>query len=495
MKSRFLLAIDQGTTSTRAIIFNRNGDVINQVSRDITQHYPKPGWVEHDAEEIYDKTLACLFDCIFASKLSFSDIAAIGITNQRETIVVWEKSTGKPVHNAIVWQSIQSKDITDKMSCYKNLIHEKTGLIINPYFSASKLRWLFDKYPSLQIRAEKGELLCGTIDSWLLYNFTDKKVHATDVSNASRTLLFNIHTLSWDDELLKIFNIPKCILPEVKESSGIFGYLSSKITNEKIPIAGIAGDQQAALFGQCCFDEGSIKNTYGTGCFALMNTGNKIFKSKYGLLTTIAWKIGGEVTYALEGSVFIAGAAIQWLRDELKIIKDAKETEQAAQSLKSTEGVYVVPAFTGLGTPYWDDECKGAIFGLTRGSSKDVLIRATLESIAYQCKDIIETMKKETKIRLNDVFVDGGAAINEYLMQFQSNILTLRIIVPSTIQTTALGAAFLAGLGSNYYLNLSEIKQIRKIKKSFLPKLNKSEVKKLYGGWKTAIKATRMFKI
>ena len=494
MEKKYLLAIDQGTTSTRAIIFNKNGDVIRQVDREITQYYPHPGWVKHDAEEIYDKTLACLFDSIFEAKLSFGDIAAIGITNQRETIVVWDKVTGKPVYHAIVWQSIQSKDIAEQMEENKEMIREKTGLIINPYFSATKLRWLFDTYPQLQNRAENGELLCGTMDTWLLYNLTNGQVHATDYSNASRTLLLNIHTLKWDDELLKLFNIPKCILPEVKESSGIFGYINSNITKEKIAISGIAGDQQASLFGQCCYDIGSIKNTYGTGCFTLMNTGPKVIKSNYGLLSTIAWKINGQITYALEGSVFIAGAAVQWLRDELKIIKNATDTEKYAVSQASSEGVYVVPAFTGLGTPYWDDGCKGAIFGLTRGSNKYILARATLESIAYQSKDVIETMKKETKTKLKQLAVDGGASSNSYLMQFQSDILNVKIILPSTTQTTALGAAFLAGLGVGFYKDTKEIAKLRKLNCVYIPTMEKKEIQTLYKGWKNAIQAARKFR-
>lgn len=494
MNEKYLLAIDQGTTSTRAILFNKSGDVIRQVGREITQLYPNPGWVEHNPEEIYDKTLACLFDCIFEEKLSFEDIAAIGITNQRETIVVWERKSGKPVYNAIVWQSMQSKDTLDKFSEYKDLIKEKTGLLINPYFSASKIRWLFDQYPDLQKKAENNEIMCGTIDSWLLYNLTDKKVHATDYSNAARTLLFNINTLTWDEELLKIFNIPKCILPEVKDSSCIFGFLNIKMTNHPIPIAGIAGDQQASLFGHCCFKSGSIKNTYGTGCFTLMNTGNKPIFSKYGLLTTIAWKIKDEVTYALEGSVFIAGAAVQWLRDELKIINNAEDTERYAKMITSSQGVYVVPAFTGLGTPYWDDECKGSIFGLTRGTSKYVLTRATLESIAYQSKDVIETMKKETNQKLLQLDVDGGATQNGYLMQFQADILNCDIILPFTTQTTALGAAYLAGLAVGFYKDVNEILTLRKLKYTYKPTMSQKDIKQLYSGWKKAIKAARIFK-
>jgi len=495
MEPKYLLGIDEGTTSTRAIIFDKNGDIVNQVGKELTQYYPQPGWVEHDATEIYDKTLSCMFDCVFSAGLSFKDIAAIGITNQRETIVVWDKQTGRPVYHAIVWQSTQSKPVTDRLAKYTDLIQEKTGLIMNPYFSASKIRWLFDTYPELQERANKGELLCGTMDCWVLYNLTGRKVHATDYSNASRTLLFNIYTQEWDDELLELFNIPRCMLPEVKECSGVFGYLDHTITGDNVPVAGIAGDQQASLFGQCCFEVGCAKNTYGTGCFALMNIGEKPVTSKNGLLTTIAWKRNGVITYALEGSVFIGGAAIQWLRDEMKIIKAGPETEKMAYSCESTEGVYVVPAFTGLGTPYWDDSCRGAVFGLTRGANKNVFARATLEAIAYQSKDVIETMKKDTHNSLKVLAVDGGAAMNNYLMQFQSDILQSKIIRPSTIQTTALGASFLAGLGVGYYKDTNEILELRRISATYKPIMKRNEVNRLYKGWKLAIKAARIFKV
>lgn len=495
MNERYLLAIDQGTTSTRAIIFNKEGEVINQINEEIKQYYPQPGWVEHDALEIYSKTLGVMMECIMSKGINFSQIAGIGITNQRETIVIWDKKTQIPVYHAIVWQSNQSKEICDEMMMYKDLIKEKTGLLINPYFSATKIRWLFNQYPELQQRAENGELLCGTIDSWLLYKLTNGKVHATDFSNASRTLLFNIHTQMWDDELLKLFNIPRCILPEVKESSGIFGYLDEEIFPYPIPIAGIAGDQQAALFGQCCFQEGNIKNTYGTGCFTLMNTGAQAIDSKYGLLTTIAWKINGQITYALEGSVFIGGAAVQWLRDELRMVKEAKDTERYATAVSSSDGVYVVPAFTGLGTPYWDSECKGAVFGLTRGTAKEQFIRAVLESIAYQSKDVIETMKKETGFSLKTLSCDGGATHNHFLMQFQADILHCKIQLQSTAQSTALGAAYLAGLAVRFYESCDEIKQLRHLKCVFLPTMKNQEINRLYKGWKKAIKATMTFKI
>ena len=491
---KYLLSIDQGTTSTRVIIFNKYGDVIVQINEEIKQYYPQPGWVEHDAMEIYSKTLGVITEAVAASSLSLNQIEAIGITNQRETIVVWDKLTGKPVYHAIVWQSTQSKEICDRFEDKKDIIKAKTGLLINPYFSASKLTWLFETHPDIYQRAKNGELLCGTIDTWLLYKLTNGKVHATDYSNASRTLLFNIHTLTWDDELLEMFKIPRCILPEIKNCSGIFGYIDESILPSRIPIAGMAGDQQAALFGQCCFTPGSLKNTYGTGCFALMNTGNEIVDSKKGLLSTIAWVIDGKPTYALEGSVFIGGASVQWLRDELRMFREAADSEEYARKAISSEGVYVVPAFTGLGTPYWDDECKGAIFGLTRGTSKEIFIRATLESIAYQSKDVIETMKKETGFKLKELSVDGGATHNNFLMQFQSDILSCKICLQSTAQSTALGAAYLAGLAVGYYKDMDEIISLRKLKKVFTPNITKKEADKLYKGWKLAIKAARVFK-
>ncbi len=491
---KYLLAIDQGTTSTRTILFSTTGKKINQVNYEIKQYYPHPGWVEHDPMEIYSKTLATILEVVALSNVSFLDIAAIGITNQRETIVVWDKETAKPVYNAIVWQSTQSKETLDKYEKYKEIIKKKTGLLMNPYFSASKIRWLFDTYPYLQKQAEEGKIMCGTIDSWLLYKLTNGKVHATDYSNASRTLLFNIHTLTWDDELLSIFNIPKGILPEVKDSSGIFGYIDSSILPSSIPISGIAGDQQAALFGHYCFDEGTLKNTYGTGCFSLMNTGKQIVDSKNGLLSTIAWKIKDDVCYALEGSVFIGGAAIQWLRDELCLIKDAKDSERYAKKEPSSQGVYVVPSFTGLGTPYWDENCKGAIFGLTRGTNKYILVKATLESIAYQSMDVIETMKKETGFDILELSVDGGATNNNYLMQFQADILNCKVVLHDTDQTTALGAAYLAGLGVGLYKNINEIKENKCHKTIYYPSMNRKTITELRKGWKNAIKATRMFK-
>ncbi len=497
--SKYLLAIDQGTTSTRAIIFNKLGEVLYQVNEEIEQYYPQPGWVEQDATEIYSKTLSVLIEVLIRSRIPLNDIASIGITNQRETIVVWDKQTQEPVYHAIVWQSNQSKSICDELinKGYEKMIHEKTGLLINPYFSASKLKWLFDKYPNIKKRADNGELLCGTIDSWLLYKLTNGKVHATDVSNASRTMLFNIHTLSWDDELLELFSVNKAMLPEVKPSSGIFGYLEESAfmqTKRQIPISGIAGDQQAALFGHCCFEAGDIKNTYGTGCFALVNTGLNAMMSKKGLLTTIAWQIENKTYYALEGSVFVGGAAVQWLRDGLRMIRTSADSEKYATDVEDSCGVYVVPSFTGLGTPYWDSKVKGAIFGLTRGTSKEHIIRATLESIAYQSKDVIETMKKEGKQTIQTMAVDGGATENGFLMQFQSDILQCNLVLQKSAQSTALGAAYLAGLGVGYYKSLNEIKALKTIKTIYSPKMKSSVAKKLYSKWKVAINAVKAFK-
>lgn len=494
MENKYILAIDQGTTSTRAIVFSKEGKIIKQVSDEITQHYPQNGWVEHDATEIYSKTLAVMLEAVISSNLSFSEIASIGITNQRETVVVWDKKTGIPVYNAIVWQSNQSKGVCDKYNDYKDLIKEKTGLLLNPYFSVTKIRWLFDNYPDIEKRAFNGELLCGTIDSWLIYKLTGNKEHKTDYSNASRTLLFNIKTLDWDEELLKLFNIPKCILPKICDSNSWFGYTDSKILPYNIPITGVLGDQQAALFGQCCYNKGDLKNTYGTGCFTLMNTGESIVRSKNGLLTTVAWQIDGKVNYALEGSVFVGGAAVQWLRDELRMIKKASDSEKYATAVKSTDGVYVVPSFTGLGTPYWDSNVKGAIFGLTRATNKEIFIRATLESIAYQSKDVIMTMIKDSNIELAELAVDGGATSNSFLMQFQADILNTKLVLQSVKESTALGAALISGLGVGVYKNIKEIKELRQIEKEFVPKMSEEERDKLYEGWVKAINSTMTFK-
>lgn len=489
---KYILAIDQGTTSSRAILFDKNGTQFAVSQREVQCLYPHPGWVEADALNIWISVIDCINELFVKSNVDLKDIDSFGITNQRETTVVWDKETGMPVYNAIIWQSRQSADICDKFESSKELIHEKTGLLINPYFSASKIRFILDHIPDGQSRAEKGELMFGTIDSWLIYKLTKNTVHATDVTNASRTLLFNINEMKWDKELCKLFDIPMCMLPEVKPSCYNFGCVS--FLNSNVCIRGVAGDQQAALFGQVCFDAGDSKNTYGTGCFMLMNTGNKPILSKKGLLTTVAWQIGDKVTYALEGSVFIGGAVVQWLRDEMKLIHNAAESEQYAVDAETTNGVYIVPAFVGLGTPYWDDEARGAIFGLTRGTSNKQIVRAALEGIAYQCKDVFEVMKKETKCSLKSLRVDGGATANKYLMQFQSDILKTNIMLPKCLETTALGAAYLAGLNSGFYKNMDEIKAVHSYQAIYEPRMSATEVKRRYAGWQKAIKATRMFK-
>src|SRR5690625_4203080 len=421
MKNKYILALDQGTTSSRAIIVNHSGDIIGISQQEFEQYFPEPGWVEHNAQEIWTTTLNCILDVLKQTKIKPNQIASIGITNQRETTVIWDKRTGKPIYNAIVWQSRQTENICQKLQKQElnNLFKEKTGLLIDPYFSGTKVKWILDHVPDARDLAEKGYLLFGTIDTWLVYNLSGGQLHITDYSNASRTLMFNIHELKWDDELLEILTIPKQILPEVKSSSEIYGYTTAELfSGHQIAIAGIAGDQQAALFGQACFQEGMMKNTYGTGCFRLINNGKYPIQSSSGLLTTIAWNIAGKTTYALEGSVFVAGSAVQWLRDGLKLIKTASESEDYALQVTSTEGVYFVPAFVGLGTPYWDSDARGAIFGLTRGVGKNHLIRATLEAIAYQTRDIAEMMIEESSLALKSLRVDGGAAANNFLMQF-----------------------------------------------------------------------------
>lgn len=425
--------------------------------------------------------------------MTLKNIDSIGITNQRETTVVWNKETGLPVCNAIVWQSRQSQEICDALEDKKDFIKEKTGLVINPYFSASKIRFILDKH-NLQKEAEEGKLLFGTIDSWLIYKLTLGKVHATDITNASRTMLFNIFEKKWDDDLLKLFNIPKCMLPSVHECSYHYGDATLMFASTTIPITGVAGDQQASLFGQTCFDKGNIKNTYGTGCFMLMNIGENPTISKSGLLTTIAWSINGTTTYALEGSVFIGGAAIQWLRDEMKLISKASDSEISAQKVDDSNGVYVVPAFVGLGTPYWDDQVRGAVFGLTRATNKYHFVRATLEAIAYQSKDLMETIKKDSNIEINQLNVDGGATANNYLMQFQSDIIELPIELPSCLETTALGAAFFAGLYTGFYKSQEEIKKSRNIEREFKPSMSHKEVEERYKKWKIAVEATRVFR-
>ena len=489
---KFILSIDQGTTSTRAILFNHKGEPCFKAQKEITCIFPKSGWVEVDAIQIWLSTIDVINEVLIKSNNTFKNIDSIAITNQRETTVVWDKETGQPVHNAIVWQSRQSASICEQFEDQKEFIHERTGLLINPYFSASKIRFILDHIDNGQKRAEKGELLFGTIDTWLLYKLTEGDVHATDVSNASRTMLFNIRTMRWDNDLCKLFNIPKAMLPAVKPSSHRFG--TCTFFPHNIPICGIAGDQQAALFGQACFEEGELKNTYGTGCFMLLNVGDKIPLSQNGLLTTVAWQIGDKVTYALEGSVFIGGAVIQWLRDEMKLIKEAKDSEKYALDCDEDHGIYLVPAFVGLGTPYWDDNARGAVFGITRDTNKNHFIRAALESIAYQCKDVFEVMSKDTKMKIKGLKVDGGATANKYLLQFQSDILQIKINLPKCLETTALGAAYLAGLASGFFSSMQEIKAIHSYQAIYSPKMNKKTVDDKYNGWLKAVASTRTFK-
>ena len=490
------MSIDQGTTSSRAILFNKKGEIISLAQKEFTQIYPKPGWVEQNANEIWLSVLSVMADCLIQKGISPKQVKAIGITNQRETTVVWDKKTGLPIHHAIVWQSRQTTDICQSLikAGYSELFKKKTGLVIDAYFSGTKVKWILDHIKGAREKAEKGELLFGTIDSWLIWKLTNGK-HATDYSNASRTLMYNIHELKWDEELLDILNIPKQMLPEVRSSSEIYGYTQKDLFfGERIPIASAAGDQQAALFGQACFNPGMAKNTYGTGCFMLMNTGEEAIESKNGLLTTIAWGIGGRVEYALVGSIFIAGSAIQWLRDGLKMIKHASESEDYATGIPSTDGVYIVPAFVGLGTPYWDSEVRGAVFGLTRGTTKDHFIRATLESIAYQTKDVLMAMEEDSKIELKLLRVDGGAVTNNFLMQFQADILGTPVHRPIVSETTALGAAYLAGLAVGYWKSMEEIAQGWKIDRIYEAGISDEARDTLYNGWKKAIKATCAYK-
>ncbi|CRH19993.1 glycerol kinase [Carnobacterium maltaromaticum] len=497
MEKKYVLAIDQGTTSTRAILFNKKGEIVHTSQREFTQYFPEPGWVEHDANEIWVTTLAVIAGVLIESDTKPTEIHSIGITNQRETTVVWDKNTGLPVYHALVWQSRQTSDIANQIIAdgYEELVKSKTGLRVDAYFSGTKVRWILDNVEGARARAEKGDLLFGTIDTWLIWKLTGNKVHVTDYTNASRTMMFNIHQLKWDDELLDILTIPKKMLPEVRSSSEVYGEtVEYHMFGQRVPIAGVAGDQQAALFGQNCFEEGMIKNTYGTGCFILMNTGEKAVNSENGLITTIAYGLDGKVNYALEGSVFVAGSAVQWLRDGLKMFTDAGETEEYALRAGNSDGVYMVPAFVGLGAPHWDTDARGAIFGLTRGTSKDVFIRATLESIDYQSKDVMETMIKDSGIPITEMRVDGGAAKNNFLMQFQSDILNIEIKRPKVSETTALGAAYLAGLATGFWESIEDIKANWLLDKSYEPKMEDAERDVLYHGWEKAVTATRSFK-
>ncbi|EPY07005.1 glycerol kinase [Paenibacillus alvei TS-15] len=494
---KYILSLDQGTTSSRAILFNKDGHIVHVAQKEFTQIFPEPGWVEHNAQEIWGTILAVIATCLIESGVKPKQIAGIGITNQRETTVVWDKESGRPVYNAIVWQSRQTKSICDELqeAGYGELFRSKTGLLIDSYFSGTKVKWILDNVPGAREKAERGDLLFGTIDTWLIWKLTGGNVHVTDYSNASRTLMYNIHELKWDDELLELLTIPKQMLPEVRSSSEVYGKTADfHFFGEEIPIAGAAGDQQAALFGQACFQQGMAKNTYGTGCFMLMNTGEQAVKSSHGLLTTIAWGIDGKVEYALEGSVFVAGSAIQWLRDGLRMIKESKDSELYASKVESTDGVYVVPAFVGLGTPYWDSEVKGAIFGLTRGTSKEHFIRATLESLAYQTKDVLTAMEADSSIKLTKLRVDGGAIQNNFLMQFQSDMLGVPVECPQVFETTALGAAYLAGLAVGYWSDRDEIAAQWSIDRTFTPYMQEERRNALYSGWGKAIEATKVFK-
>jgi glycerol kinase len=485
----YILALDQGTTSSRAIVFDRQGKALALAAEPVMQIYPQPGWVEHDGEEIWHGQLRAARRALTRAGVSAGMIDAIGLTNQRETTLLWDKSTGKPVYNAIVWQCRRTASGCDKLknSDWGERIRSKTGLIPDAYFSATKLQWLLDNVPEARVRAQSGELLFGTVDSWLLWKLSGGRVHVTDYSNASRTMLYNIHELCWDEELLELFDIPPAILPEVRDSSAVYGTTAPEWFGATIPLAGVAGDQQAALFGQRCVIPGMVKNTYGTGCFMLMNTGSTPVLSTHGLLTTLAWGLEGKVTYALEGSVFVAGAAIQWLRDELGIIKDAAESEQLATTLKSNEGVYMVPAFVGLGAPYWDSRVRGALTGLSRGSGRAHLARAALESIAYQTRDVIDAMAADSGRPLRTLRVDGGASANNFLMQFQADILQVPVERPQVTETTALGAAYLAGLATGYWASPDEISRQWSREAVFRPAMAATEASELYTGWRDAV--------
>jgi len=489
--SKFVLALDQGTTSSRAILFDKNGNAIASAQKEFKQYFPKPGWVEHDPMEIWNSQLEVVRQVLNENKVSSKDIAAIGITNQRETTVVWERATGKPIYNAIVWQDRRTASICDKLK-KKGLekdFAKRTGLVVDAYFSGTKVQWILDNVKGARQQADKGELAFGTVDSWLVWNLTGGKAHITDYSNASRTLLFNIVDLKWDKTLLKALDVPASVLPEVKNSSELYAQTEASLFGGAIPIAGMAGDQQAALFGQACFQPGMAKNTYGTGCFMLMNTGEKFVQSKKGLLTTIAWGIDGKVEYALEGSIFIAGAAIQWLRDGLKLIDESPDSEYFAMKVPDTAGVVVVPAFAGLGAPYWDMYARGAIFGLTRGTTKEHIIRATLDSLAYQTKDVLDAMQADSKIELKALRVDGGACANDLLMQFQADILGVDVQRPKVIETTALGAAYLAGIAVGFYKK-SDISKNWLVDRSFNPNMPNGKRSKLYKKWQKAIERT-----
>lgn len=488
--AKYVMALDAGTTSNRCILFDEKGQMISVAQKEFTQYFPKPGWVEHDASEIWSTQLGVCVEAMQKAGANAKDIAAIGITNQRETTIVWDKKTGEPVFHAIVWQCRRTSEYCDSLKEKKltEVFRKKTGLVIDAYFSATKLRWILDNVPGVRERAEAGELLFGTVETWLIWKLTKGRVHVTDYSNASRTMMFNINTLQWDDEILEELNIPRCMLPKPMPSSCIYGYTDPEFFGAEIPISGAAGDQQAALFGQTCFNRGEAKNTYGTGCFLLMNTGENPVFSQNGLVTTIAWGLDGKVNYALEGSIFVGGASIQWLRDEMRLIDSAQDSEYMACKVKDTNGCYVVPAFTGLGAPYWDQYARGTIVGITRGVNKYHIIRATLESIAYQVYDVIEAMKADADIKLTSLRVDGGASANNFLMQVQSDLTGAPVDRPSCVETTAMGAAYLAGLATGYWKSKDDVIHNRSIDRTFWPKLSDVEREKKLKGWHKAVK-------
>ncbi len=490
----YVLALDQGTTSSRAIVFDASGRIVSSQAHEFTQHFPKPGWVEHDPNEIWDTQLRATREAVQQAEIGFDQIEAIGITNQRETTVVWDRSTGEPVYRAIVWQSRQTVSICEDLKArgLEPMIRERTGLVVDAYFSGTKIKWILDQVPGARERAQRGELMFGTIDTWLIYKLTGGRIHATDYSNASRTLLYDLRKLSWDSDLLEALDVPAAVLPEVRDSSGDFGATEASLFDgTSIPIRGVAGDQQAALFGQACFTPGSTKNTYGTGCFILMNTGAEPKTSNNGLLTTIAWGIDGKVEYALEGSIFVGGAAVQWLRDQLGLVKDAAETEAIARSVESSAGVYLVPAFTGLGAPYWDPNARGTLVGLTRGTNRAHLIRATLESIAFQSVDVMRCLEQDTGLAAHELQVDGGATANDFLMQFQADILGVTVRRPEVLETTALGAAYLAGLAVGVWNSREEIAKNWNEDRRFEPSIDVATREKLYAGWVRAVERSR----
>lgn len=492
MQKKYVLAFDQGTTSSRAIVFDKSGSIISVAQKEFRQIFPKPGWVEHDPNEIWETQTEVACEAIDKAG-AYEDITAIGITNQRETTVVWDRMTGEPIHNAIVWQDRRTSGFCDelKQAGHEDLIREKTGLVIDAYFSGTKLKWLLDNVSGARERAQNGELCFGTIDTWLLWKLTNGQVHATDVSNASRTMLCNIHSLEWDKELLELLDVPETVLPDIRSSSEIYGTTSGIISSAEIPVAGIAGDQQAALFGQMCTESGMVKNTYGTGCFMLMNTGETAKPSANNLLTTVAWKVGDSVNYALEGSVFIAGAVVQWLRDGLGIIKSSAEVESLAAQVEGSDGVYVIPAFAGLGAPHWNQQARGIITGLTRGSSSANIARAALESIAYQTLDVLNAMEADSGIPIRELRVDGGATVNDMLMQFQADILNAKVVRPAITETTALGAAYLAGLAVGFWNGIDDIRSKWQMDKTYTPRMTEDKRKELSAGWQRSVRAAK----